>query len=474
MKTKVNLKAKRISETGKRIGTTLLALAMITGVCTPAITSFTQAQPVTKTKKKAKAKKKTKAKKTKSKKKKSYKAKAGTISLSPITLTEGKSKTVSVKTKSKVKWTSSNAKVATVKSISKSKVKVTAKKEGSTKVSGKAGKAKWSFTVKVKGKKPIVKPTGKNTKSKANAVKKKTNESQKNKSKFDIIFCGNYYGALDDNDTTQFNGTVNEDFIKACSSQYKRIKFTNMSPDTIKIKSIDYIEPTSCYADIPGKGTASCAIIPLKAGKAAVKVSYPGGEKIYNITVKETNYYQVAKNVITKVKASGLDDAHKAFVLAKWIEARATYDNDAEWGGISKLIIEGKGVCQGYTDTMSWLLDTVGITNRRVATWEHTWNQIKINGKWYNIDVTLDDSCNEDSEDFSSSFFMKSDGYTEAPDSANPQIGPYQPFNEASHEINKREGYEKGKDYELANGTDYDSYNWLPFYQSDQFKALIS
>ena len=182
MKTKVNLKAKRISETGKRIGTTLLALAMITGVCTPAITSFTQAQPVTKTKKKAKAKKKTKAKKTKSKKKKSYKAKAGTISLSPITLTKGKSKTVSVKTKSKVKWTSSNAKVATVKSISKSKVKVTAKKEGSTKVSGKAGKAKWSFTVKVKGKKPIVKPTGKNTKkktNKTNTVKKKTNTSQK-------------------------------------------------------------------------------------------------------------------------------------------------------------------------------------------------------------------------------------------------------------------------------------------------------
>ena len=181
MKTKVNLKAKRISETGKRIGTTLLALAMITGVCTPAITSFTQAQPVTKTKKKAKAKKKTKAKKTKSKKKKSYKAKAGTISLSPITLTKGKSKTVNVKTKSKVKWTSSNAKVATVKCISKSKVKITAKKEGNAKVSGKAGSAKWSFSVKVKGKKPIVKPTGKDTKkktNKTNTAKKKTNTSQ--------------------------------------------------------------------------------------------------------------------------------------------------------------------------------------------------------------------------------------------------------------------------------------------------------
>ena len=177
----MKIKTKDIHNSIMKIGAAMLALAVAAGASTPAITSFTQAQPVTKTKKKAKAKKKTKAKKTKSKKKKSYKAKAGTISLSPITLTKGKSKTVSVKTKSKVRWTSSNAKVATVKSISRSKVKVTAKKKGSTKVSGKAGKAKWSFTVKVKGKKPIVKPTGKNTKNKANktnTAKKKTNTSQ--------------------------------------------------------------------------------------------------------------------------------------------------------------------------------------------------------------------------------------------------------------------------------------------------------
>ena len=460
MKKKVKTKMLTLS---KKIGSVLIAVSMITGACAPAVTSFTQAQPVAK--KKAKIKKKAKRRV-----KKRAKKKTKTKTLKTVNLTKGKSKTISVKSKSKVTWKTSNKSVVTVKSAGKSKVKITAKKKGSAKITGNAKGMKWNVKVKVKvkgNKKP--KPTPSKTSSK------------KSKSKFDIIFCGNYYGALDDNDTAQFNGTVNEDFgtvnvdfIKACSSQYKKIKFTNMSPDTIKIKSIDYIEPTSRYADIPGKGTASCAIIPLKAGKAAVKVSYPGGEKIYNITVKETNYYKVAKNVITKVKASGLDDAHKAFVLAKWIEARATYDNNVEWGGISKLIIEGKGVCQGYTDTMSWLLDTVGITNRRVATWEHTWNQIKINGKWYNIDVTLDDSSNEDYEDFSSRFFMKSDGYTEAPDPANPQIGPYQPFNETGHEINKREGYKKGKDYELANGTDYDSYDWLSFYQSSQFKELVN
>lgn len=444
-------KTKEIHNSIMKIGAAILALAVAAGASTPAITSFTQAQPVTKTKKKAK--KKTKAK---------------TTVLKTLTLIKGKSKTVSVKTKSKVKWTSSNAKVASVKSISKSKVNVYAKKEGSTKVSGKAGSTKWSFTVKVK--KANKKPTGNNGKSKTN----KTNASQgkdnnkhiKNNAQCDVVFSNSYFGALEDNDTINYNGTDDASSIATYSKEYKKIKYTNLTPDTIKINFVHYI-PISSDSDIPGKGEAACNITPIKAGKASVKASYPGGEKIYNFTVKETNCYKVAKNVITKVKNSSLDDAHKAFVLAKWIEKRATYDRTGEWGGIAKLIIEGKGICQDYTDTFSWLLNTVGIKNRRVATDNHTWNQIEISGKWYNIDVTMDDSDSDNIEDFNSTFFMKSDSYSKL-DEFNPNVGRYYPFNEGPHKISERgDGCE-------ANGIDYDNYNWLQFYQSDQFKALIS
>lgn len=154
-------KTKEIHNNLMKIGAAMLALAVAAGASTPAITSFTQAQPVTKTKKKAK----TKAKK---------KTKAKTTVLKTLTLTKGKSRMVSVKTKSNVRWTSSNAKVATVKSISKSKVKVTAKKEGSTKISGKAGSAKWSFTVKVKKNSPT--PSGKKGKATKKAESKGTSK----------------------------------------------------------------------------------------------------------------------------------------------------------------------------------------------------------------------------------------------------------------------------------------------------------
>ena len=55
-------KTKEIHNNLMKIGAAILALTVAAGASTPAITSFTQAQPVTKTKKKAKAKKKTKEK----------------------------------------------------------------------------------------------------------------------------------------------------------------------------------------------------------------------------------------------------------------------------------------------------------------------------------------------------------------------------------------------------------------------------
>lgn len=445
MKTKVNLKAKRISETGKRIGTTLLALAMITGVCTPAITSFTQAQPVTKTKKKAKAKKKTKAKKTKSKKKKSYKAKAGTISLSPITLTKGKSKTVSVKTKSKVKWTSSNAKIASVKSISKSKVKVTAKKKGSTKVSGKVGKAKWCFTVKVKGTKPIVKTTGKDTKNKANKTntsKKKTNTSQK---KANVKISG-----IENNETIEFDtpGEDEENFIYVDSSFGKNVKFKSSNTSVLGVKALndDFLV-----------STASCQLIPYKEGNAVITISAPGYSKDYSVHVKASEAYKKVEGFISKVNSSGLDDAHKAFVTAKWLEKHASYgDSDT-----SSYIIDGKGVCSDYALTYEWLLKLENIKSRRIDTGsigDHIWNQICVNGKWYNVDVS-----NNDEEPFNpegAECFMKSDNCSN------------DFFSDRSHAVKYRSG--NGEYPVTATATDYDNYDWSSFAQSEQFKSLIS
>lgn len=75
--------------------------------------------------------------------------------LKAVTLAVGKSKMVTVKSKAEVKWTTSNRKIAAVKSLGKSKAKVTAKKTGVATITGKSGSLKWTIKITVKKSKTV-------------------------------------------------------------------------------------------------------------------------------------------------------------------------------------------------------------------------------------------------------------------------------------------------------------------------------
>lgn len=54
-------------------------------------------------------------------------------------------------------------------------------------------------------------------------------------------------------------------------------------------------------------------------------------------------------------------------------------------------LIEGKGICSGYSDAMAIFLDKIGVTNYRIASEEHIWNYIYLESNWYHLDLTWDD-----------------------------------------------------------------------------------
>lgn len=420
-------KTKEIHNNLMKIGAAILALAVAAGASTPAITSFTQAQPVTKTKKKAKAKKKTKAK---------------TTVLKAVTLTKGKSITVSVKTKSKVRWTSSNAKVASVKSISKRKVKVYAKKEGSTKVSGKAGSAKWSFTVKVKGNKKTV----------SKFYFKIDSEPSRLPNTVKFFWPGVATNPRNENGLSSYKASPvdiegsSHPEISATVDDNSKVKCFSSDPSTLKVVKPDLSAYVKSYIHFD--------LIPYKTGTVTLTMTYPGGEYKKKVTVKPSAVYEKIKNLIPAVKNSGLDDTHKAFVIAAWQCKHMAYGYSKS-GGLYGDIVEGKGVCDDYTAEYNFLLSLIGIKSRRVASLsiDHAWSQVLINNKWYNVDTTAADAYNLiDNPSWYSggSVFMKSD-FTE-----------------------KFSNY-LGRGYDAkATATDYDNYDWEPFTQTDQFKQLIS
>lgn len=54
-------------------------------------------------------------------------------------------------------------------------------------------------------------------------------------------------------------------------------------------------------------------------------------------------------------------------------------------------LVEGKGICSGYSDAMAIFLDKIGVKNYRIASDEHIWNFVYLDSTWYHLDLTWDD-----------------------------------------------------------------------------------
>lgn len=64
-----------------------------------------------------------------------------------------------------------------------------------------------------------------------------------------------------------------------------------------------------------------------------------------------------------------------------------TYKSDIAYGPL----IEGYGICGGYTDAMQLFLEEMGIKNFKISSDTHVWNAVYLNNQWYHLDLTWDD-----------------------------------------------------------------------------------
>lgn len=80
-------------------------------------------------------------------------------------------------------------------------------------------------------------------------------------------------------------------------------------------------------------------------------------------------------------------------------EAAESDDATADAFNMYGALVKKKAVCSGYAYAAKMLLNRVGIESRTVVGMSknsgHMWNQVKINGQWYHLDVTWDDSLSD-------------------------------------------------------------------------------
>lgn len=81
-----------------------------------------------------------------------------------------------------------------------------------------------------------------------------------------------------------------------------------------------------------------------------------------------------------------------ALWLHDWTLDQLEYDHNLNWCSAESGLTRHQGTCESYRRIYSKLLDAAGIANGRITGNGHTWNAVKIDGKWCQMDLTWDDT----------------------------------------------------------------------------------
>ena len=119
---------------------------------------------------------------------------------------------------------------------------------------------------------------------------------------------------------------------------------------------------------------------------------------VYTSSTISTEYsarYSALKSKVDQIMAAieGMTDYEKLLYVHDYLILNGEYDLNYERYAAYDILVDGIGVCQAYTLAYQLIMDLCGIPCVRATSDEmnHTWNVVRIDGKWYQIDVTWDD-----------------------------------------------------------------------------------
>ncbi len=146
-----------------------------------------------------------------------------------------------------------------------------------------------------------------------------------------------------------------------------------------------------------------------------------GTSKWYDVYIdkgKEKNYYAdgiTSKKQIEKIekqinkivseiieKTEGKTDFEKIRTVHDYLVNTVSYDSSLKGTNSHNMVgalIDKVCVCEGYSKAFKYILNKMGFNNiiavgtatSRSGTEDHSWNYVKVNNRWYAVDVTWDD-----------------------------------------------------------------------------------
>lgn len=131
--------------------------------------------------------------------------------------------------------------------------------------------------------------------------------------------------------------------------------------------------------------------------------SFPGNAAAEDDGTDITDVNEKAAWVVDHCTYAGMTEEETALALHDWLTDNAYYDitfSAPDCYDAAGVLVNGTGVCDSYSKAYVLLLNTAGIEAKRVTGMavradgsqeSHSWNLVKMDGKWYQVDVTWDD-----------------------------------------------------------------------------------
>lgn len=166
-----------------------------------------------------------------------------------------------------------------------------------------------------------------------------------------------------------------------------------------------------------------------KPGTTILIAKYNGKKYSCKLTVYKRTENNRVRQVLHNETNSKMNKLEKINAFYNWLAVHAEYDSDNPFamagigyrrkdcfGGhkISEFasdytaagaLLKGKAVCQGFALAFQKMMKAVKVPCRLAKGYGHMWNVVKLNGKWYNVDVSSDTSW---PARVSHAFFLKS------------------------------------------------------------------
>ena len=209
----------------------------------------------------------------------------------------------------------------------------------------------------------------------------------------------NIYYTIVNSGMTNFTFYCPSDYVDCITD------INDLANDQDTISNINnFVHPYNSFKTLKTEATSS--------GKVTIQI-----EKVYDNEMIIILNYKI-DDIIKNNISDSLSIKDKIRKIHDYIINNASYDkkrsddkiinykSDNAYG----VLIENKGLCGGYTDSMMLFLERFKIPNYKIATENHVWNYVKVNNEWLHLDLTWDDPITNNGKNIlDDSFFLITD-----------------------------------------------------------------